>query len=164
MGVAGCALNSACKLTLPNGEKIRLDETAPRTTMAKVQGHMAERNFMIWNNRQPDNLPDVPWVLPVSRVIKRKASKLWTVEHSAALRIAVLGGYPSQKAAHARGHASSPICPLCGKKGGTLQHLYFECEGQWVKEIRVALGDPFAEKHFRSILPARSVGHGSGRL
>ena len=42
-------------------------------------------------------LPAGPWMAPLCQLLARKPSDKWTVHHANALRLSILGGFPSRK-------------------------------------------------------------------
>eukprot|EP00959_Pyramimonas_sp_CCMP1952_P398601 8352190-Pyramimonas_sp.AAC.1 len=70
--------------------------------------------------RQP--LRPTPFLLPVKQLMRSKPTETWTRHHINSARTVALGGYPVQTVCYERGQVTSPLCPLCGKKKGTLLH------------------------------------------
>ncbi|CAK0841362.1 unnamed protein product [Prorocentrum cordatum] len=129
-------------------------EVAPLEILRSAERAVAKKKLMYWvladEERQP--LRPAPFLLPVKQLMRSKPTGTWTRHHINSVRTVALGGYPVQTVCYERGQVTSPLCPLCGKKRGTLLHVYFLCDADVRVTIRDGLTEPTLKHSFRDVV------------
>ncbi|CAK0894942.1 unnamed protein product, partial [Prorocentrum cordatum] len=112
-------------------------EVAPLEILRAAERAVAKKKLMDWaladEERQP--LRPTPFLLPVKQLMRSKTTETWTRHHINSART-----------------VTSPLCPLCGKKKGTLMHVYFLCDADVCVTIRDGLTEPTLKNSFRDVV------------